>query len=280
MNEIILQLLYGSGGEHYQLAIEPITMGLIAQGVGSLIGMFGAGKAKRRARNAKIREERRLANLEANRQAIINPYEGVTDLSGMLTNPFENLQVATQAAEMQAEQTDMALASTLDTLRATGRSSGGATALARAAAQSKQGIAASIEQQEARNVELRARGQQAMEQMKMNEAIRLQQADVSGKTFMFTQRENRELAQLDRAQAMVSQYSAAEAQARQSQNQMLGQAIGAAASFGTQALGNLSRAQPVVQAPLQGVTNGIVAPPQIQITSGGTDASDLLRRGF
>lgn len=237
MNEIILQLLYGSGGEEYQLAIEPITMGLIAKGVGSLIGMFGAGKAKRRARNAKIREERRLRNLEANRQAIIDPYAGVTDLSGMITNPFANLQVATEAAEMQAAETDISLASTLDVLRATGSGAGGATALARAAARSKQGIAASIEQQEVRNAELRARGEQSMQQMKMNEAIRLQQADIAGKQFTFGVREQREMTQLDRAQAMVSQYSAAEAQARQAQNQMLGSAIGAAASFGAQALG-------------------------------------------
>ena len=31
------------------------------------------------------------------------PYQNVSDLSGMLSNPFANLQVATGAAEMQAE---------------------------------------------------------------------------------------------------------------------------------------------------------------------------------
>ena len=46
---------------------------------------------------------------------------------------------------MQVEEADIALANTLDTLRATGASAGGATALAQAALQSKKGVAASIE---------------------------------------------------------------------------------------------------------------------------------------
>lgn len=60
-----------------------------------------------------------------------------SDLSGMASNAYSNLSVATQAAEMQAEEADIALANTLDTLRATGSSAGGATALAQAALQSK-----------------------------------------------------------------------------------------------------------------------------------------------
>ena len=61
------------------------------------------------------------------------------DLSGQMSNPFGNLGVATQAAEIQMEQSDIALANTLDTLRSTGASAGGATALAQAALQSKKG---------------------------------------------------------------------------------------------------------------------------------------------
>ena len=73
------------------------------------------------------------------------------------------------------QQTDQALANTLDTLRATGSSAGGATALARAAAQSKQGIAASIEAQEVNNEKLRAQGQQALERTQTEgEIIRFQ----------------------------------------------------------------------------------------------------------
>ena len=60
-------------------------------------------------------------------------------------------------AEMQIEEADIALANTLDTLRATGAGAGGATALAQAALQSKKGVAASIEQQESQNEKLRER---------------------------------------------------------------------------------------------------------------------------
>ena len=59
-------------------------------------------------------------------------------------NPYENLSVATQANQIKMEETDKALANTLDTLRAQGASAGGATALAQAALRSKAGIAADI----------------------------------------------------------------------------------------------------------------------------------------
>ena len=85
-----------------------------------------------------------------------------SDLSSQITNPFNNLQVSTAAAEMQAEEADIALANTLDTLEMTGASAGGATALAMAALKSKKGVAASIEEQEAKNAQLRAQGEQQM----------------------------------------------------------------------------------------------------------------------
>jgi hypothetical protein len=122
----------------------------------------------------------------------------VSDLSGMITNPFQNLQVATQAAEMQAAETDISLAGTLDVLRQTGAGAGGATALAQAASRAKQGISASIEQQEAQNARLRAQGEQQAQQMRMDEAQRLQQADVAGQQFMFGAREEREMQRLNR----------------------------------------------------------------------------------
>lgn len=235
MNEAIIEFLFGSG--EYQQAIAPLVVAGIAQGVSSLIGAFSAGKQKREARRAARQYEADLKRLEANRQEIIDPYAGVTDLSSMIRNPYANLQVATQAAQMQAEQTDIGLASTLDVLRATGTGAGGATALAREAAASKQGISASIEAQEVKNAQLRAQGEQAMQQARMSEAIRQQQADVSGQMFVYGQREQRELAQLERTASLGEQYRAQEAQARTQQNQALGQLIGTAASFGAQALG-------------------------------------------
>ena len=97
-----------------------------------------------------------------------------SDTSVLASNPYGQLQVATQAADLKVQQSDQALANTLSTIRATGAGAGGATAIAQAALQSKLGVAATIEQQEAKNTELRAQGQQQIEQIKMGESRRLQ----------------------------------------------------------------------------------------------------------
>ncbi len=174
---------------------------LIGVGISAATGAIATGKANK-AKNDAIDLQNNITDLENGRQDIINPYEGVEDLSGMLSNPYANLGVATQAAEMQAEQTDLALANTLDAMRAGGMGAGGATALAQAAAKSKQGISASIEQQEASNEKLRAQGEQQLQQQLMSEKMRVQNAEVAGSQFVFSQQESRELTQLDRAQAL------------------------------------------------------------------------------
>ena len=90
--------------------------------------------------------------------------------------------------------------------------------------------------QEAQNARLRAQGEQAAQEARVSEAIRMQNAEAQGKAFVYGERERRELRQLDRTQAMINQYSAGEAQARQAQNQAIGSLVGTAASFGAQAL--------------------------------------------
>tara|TARA_R100001230_G_C5674913_1_gene180376 strand:- start:776 stop:1504 length:729 start_codon:yes stop_codon:yes gene_type:complete len=217
------------------MPIDPVSAAL---GIGGsvLSGILGGGAARRAKRRAQAEARRlkgKLEFLENNRQAIINPYEGISDLSGMvtdrsaqMTNAYNNLSVATQAAEMKIEQSDMALANTLDTLMQTGSGAGGATALAQAALQSKKEVAASIEQQEAANEKLRAQGEEALESRQMAEKARIegiqlqqaekvQEADVAGKQFVFTQKENREqqkidrtAAELDNARMMAAQASA------------------------------------------------------------------------
>ncbi len=179
----------------------PVAAAVIG-GASSLIGgLFGSSAAARAQRAAQMRAkqlQKKLNSLEENRQDIINPYEGVEDLSSMITNPFAQLSVATQAAEMQIEQADISLANTLDTIRSTGASAGGATALAQAALQSKKGVSASIEQQEVANEKLRVEGENQMQMRLMSEQQRLQQADVAGEQFMFGIREGREQGQIDR----------------------------------------------------------------------------------
>jgi len=190
--------------------------------VGGLISGYGAKKAEKAAQAEKDRINRALNLFEQNRQAVINPYEDVTSLTGLiddmrddLSNPFANLGVATSAAEIQMEQTDIALANTLDTLQSTGASAGGATALAQAAKASKKDVAANIEQQEAQNEKLKAQGEQALQakemqltQMQIGEEARVQNAQAAGKQFMFSTQENRDIATMNRM-------SGQEAQARQ-----------------------------------------------------------------
>tara|TARA_R100001509_G_C4845169_1_gene208039 strand:+ start:50 stop:646 length:597 start_codon:yes stop_codon:yes gene_type:complete len=154
-----------------------------------------------KGRKAKVQlkeQEGVMEQLMNNRQKLENPALN-------MTNPFANLSVATQAAEMQMQQTDQALANTLDTLRATGTSAGGATALARAAAQSKQGIAASIETQEVNNEKLRAEGQQALERAQTEgEIIRFQNQEArEDEKIYFAQRK------ADRAQDEMYQFQTA-----------------------------------------------------------------------
>jgi len=218
------------------MALPAAAIGLIGQGVSSLIGAFGAGRRRRDAADLRRAQQRKIAQLEASRQEIINPYSGVKDLSAMISNPYANLQVATSAAEMQAQETDISLASTLDVLRATGLGAGGATALARAAARGKQEIAADIERQEAENIRLRAQGEAALQEARMREAQRVQEAEVSGEAFVYGQREAREIAALERAQGMLEQAQMGEAGAISAQQAAFGGIAGSLAGLGAMGL--------------------------------------------
>ncbi len=231
------------------LAIAGIAMGG-ASLLGSVLGGIGAGKRAKRAAAEKRRLQSKLEGLENSRQPIINPYSDVTSLQGFITNtsdivsnPYANLSVATQAAEFQAEEADIALANTLDTLMATGASAGGATALAQAALKSKRGVSADIERQEAQNEQLKAQGQQAQERLQMaeaqrvqtaqmGEAGRIQQAGVLGKEFVYGQKERRETEKMNRVQAQITGAAQQEANYRSQQAPMFGSAINTVGSAG------------------------------------------------
>jgi len=210
----------------------------IAVGVGANLigGAMESSRAKKQSAAATRRANAAAAEVEAlkaSRQQITNPYRNTKDLSnlaqdlsGQMSNPFDSLGVATKSAEIQMEQTDIALANTLDTLRATGASAGGATALAQAALASKKGVAASIEQQEAQNEKLRAQGEQQLQQMKISEQQRLQSiaisegqrvqaAQAAGEQFMFQAQENRTEADMNRAAGIQQQQMQLAAQNQQ-----------------------------------------------------------------
>jgi len=179
-------------------------------------GLIGGGKAKRAKRAAAKKLKKmnaKMEDLEANRQEIINPYADSENLSSQMSNPMANLSVATQATEMQIEQTDIALANTLDTLRESGGGAGGATALAQAALQSKKGVAADIESQEKANEDKRAQGEQRLQDSKLAEEKRMQGLDAAGKQFVYGQQEGREMMALERLQGQIDNQQGIKAQA-------------------------------------------------------------------
>jgi hypothetical protein len=237
-----------------------VVAGCISAGANIIGGILGMGSADRAAAAAAAERRRlqgQLDSLERSRQAIVNPYETTTDvsglaknLSGMISNPYANLGVATQASKFEAEQADMSLATTLDTLKETGASAGGATALAQAALKSKQGISANLEQQEAANEKLKAQGEADMQRMKMaeeqriqgiqiSEAQRIQGAEAAGKQFMFGAREGREQQKIDRVAGQLSGAQAQEGQARANYTSALTGMLGGLASTASSYMANV-----------------------------------------
>ena len=241
--EILHYVFYGPDISGLVEAPLPAAVvgGLVSAGGSILGGLFGGSakkKAARRAAAEKARLTRKLDALENSRQPIINPYEGVEDLSSMITNPYENLSVATQAAEIQAEEADISLANTLDLLAATGVSAGGATALAQAALQSKRGIAADIERQETNNEKLRVQGEEKEQLQKMAEAQRIQQADVLGREFVYGQKERRETEKMNRVQSQITGAAQQQANYEAQAAQMFSGAMGALGSLGSTMMSN------------------------------------------
>ncbi len=231
---------------------------LIAAGIGATVSIVGGIMQRRQAerdaasaRNERDRINREMQIFEAGRQEVINPYAGVTSLADMatnlsadLTNPFANLGVTTSAAEIQMEQTDIALANALDTLQATGASAGGATALANAAKRSKKEVSANIQQQEAQNEKLAAQGEARLQQQQMAENARIQgikiseggraqSAQAQGAAFEFQAQESRDMTTLDRMQAGIDQANVNQANANAAGQAAIGSMIGGVTGMGS-----------------------------------------------
>lgn len=195
----------------------------IGAAVGGITKLVGAQVQKNEAKKqmeseaAKANDAKMaLEELEKNRQEVINPYEN-------MANEFENLGVATQASKFQAEEADIALANTLDTIMQTGGGAGGATALARAALESKRGISADIQKQEKANNDARAEG-----------ANQVQQLKAQGEAYKFETQEARDVTKMDRLQ---SEQFNAEAREQQARNVKLATNQEMISSVGTMATG-------------------------------------------
>jgi|TARA_B100000795_G_scaffold73061_1_gene51688 hypothetical protein len=224
----------------------------LAIGLGrSIYNGISSGRRRRDAEAKQNRLQTKLEGLESSRQALINPYDDVTSLAGLavdmssqMTNTYANIGVATQAAELQIEEADIALANTLDTLRATGSGAGGATALAQAALKSKKQVSASIEKQEANNEVMRAQGEDKLQSSRLAESTRIQginiqegareqSAQAQGEAFKFNatearqnQRLNRVATQLDNANQNAANASSNETASWMNLAGSIGDAIG------------------------------------------------------
>jgi hypothetical protein len=193
-----------------------------------------------------------IANLERNRQGVVNPFSSIKDLSSEIKNPYANLTVSTKSAELEAAQADVSLANTLDVLRESGGSSGSATAIAQLAMQSKQSIAADLRKQEEENNKLRAQGEMQVQQMKLAEKQRVQEGQARGKEFVFNAQENREMQQLNRLSGMQQQQQANAAAAQGAMMSSLGSIGGTLLGAGLSGLGG----KPAGTTGSTGVTTG------------------------
>ncbi len=169
----------------------PLVIGLVNQHI-----MNGkAADAETDIQNAQGDVDKLLLN----RQEVYNAADDIRNMKNMVNNPYSNLGVAMGAAQIQMEQTDIALANTLDSLATSGSGGGGATALARAAAQSKKQVSADIEKQEANNLKLKAQGEQQMNQQLMA----IEQSAIGANQQAWASKEAREQAGIDRAYGML-----------------------------------------------------------------------------
>jgi hypothetical protein len=247
-------------------------VGAAASLASGLIGMGASRARERAAARARRRLTKELNRLENSRQAIVNPYENVKDLSSMITNPYANIGVATKAAEFEAEQIDISLANTLDVIKSTG-SAGSATSLANAALKAKQNVSASIEQQEAENEKLKAQGEREMQQLKMAEKQRIQQAEASGKAFVFDAREKREDTKINRVAGQLGIAQQQEGQARADYTSALtGTISGVASSLGTAYQGYANKGA-VTQPAVEGLKMSSLAPTTSAINPGSINTS-------
>lgn len=204
-----------------------VMVGVAAVGltVGAVQAIDSNSKAKK-ADKAKKKAEERMKEFEKSRQPVINQADKIRATKNMLSNPYANLGVATQAADIQMQETDKALANTLDTIKQSGMGAGGATALAQAAAQSKAKVAANLESQEATNNKLAAEGQAQLQKDKVN----IENKAITEETSAWARQEDRDIVQLNRMQSQIEGKDAEARAYEQQSGEALMAGIGGAGS--------------------------------------------------
>ena len=174
----------------FKLTGAEIKLATLGIGAASTIVSSVGGKKQRRAA---ARSQREALAFQREQQAILekqkdeyralqftNPYEG-------MANPFEDLRVATGAADFQAQQGAQQRADILGSLRGAAGSSGIAglaQTLANQGAIQAQKISANLEQQEVRNELLRAKGASQVDMQERTGDAMVQQAESSRQATM------------------------------------------------------------------------------------------------
>ncbi len=209
-------------------------IGLIAN-IG--MGMKANNDAKDQAREERKERRRRDAEikaLERSRQQVIDKSDDIRALADSVVNPYQNLGVAMQGVNIRMEETDEALANTLDALNRSGVGAGAATQLARQAAASKAQVAASIENQELKNQQMYLSG----EAQKRQQQLSLEQQAIQEEIGVYGRQEIRDVQQLNRL-AGLSQNAAQRASDYQAGGNA---ALMAGISGATQSLGTFASA--------------------------------------
>ncbi len=206
--------------------VDPGTAMLIGTGANLLFGSIGGKKQKRAARRAQKealafrREQQAILEKQKDEYRALqftNPYEG-------MENPFEDLRVATGAAEFQAQQGAQQRADILGSLRGAAGSSGIAglaQTLANQGALQAQKISANLEQQEVRNELLRAKGALQVDMQERSGDAMVQQAESSRQATML----GMQFGQAGGANAAYQQAQLNAMQAQASANQMMMQGM-------------------------------------------------------
>ena len=200
--------------------------------IGGITAIHNSNKASNMEQDV-IAAANAVDDLVDNRQEIYNAADDIRAMKAQLSNSYANLGVATKAAEMQAQQSDVALANMMEGMLTTGTSAS-ATALAQAAAKSKQGISASIEQQEIQNQKLVAQGDEKLQQQRMS----LEQAAIGAEQQAWQLAEGREVFDINRQQAEADFLRNQQQAYNDAAQAAWMQGVSGSASVGASAVGN------------------------------------------
>ena len=200
--------------------------------IGGITAIHNSNKASNMEQDV-IAAANAVDDLVDNRQEIYNAADDIRAMKAQLSNSYANLGVATKAAEMQAQQSDVALANMMEGMLTT-CASASATALAQAAAKSKQGISASIEQQEVQNQKLAAQGNEKLQQQRMS----LEQAAIGAEQQAWQLAEGREVFDINRQQAEADFLRNQQQAYNDAAQAAWMQGVSGSASIGASAVGN------------------------------------------